>query len=247
MTALVNANDVGATYTETSLALADGLTREEWAREFRMLLTLWGGIPWYIGDAILYAEQHYDDWEQELPDPIRERYKLSYLKNLAWIARTFPPSRRRETLAHGHHREVAGLTHREQEWWLDAAEEDDLSTADLRHRIREHKAGRELPSARVKRLGDELAALDEDEKRAVFERHYGAMLADTADAQNNAESAQDGAHDDFAGDRYVSLLRRANRLLGEIRASVGNDLYYWIDDYEEFESVQKEITDLLGE
>ncbi len=88
---------------------------------------------WWLGDWIVYGERSYG-----------ERYKtaleltsLDYqtLRNYAWIARSFPLSRRRDKLSFQHHAEVASLTEAEQDLWLQRAERLQWSRAELRRNL----------------------------------------------------------------------------------------------------------------
>jgi hypothetical protein len=59
------------------------------------------------------------------------------LRNYAWIARKFEPSRRRSGLPFQHHAEVAALPPAEQDRWLDRAERENWSRTALRRALRE--------------------------------------------------------------------------------------------------------------
>ncbi|MFE3180507.1 LmbU family transcriptional regulator [Streptomyces violascens] len=97
---------------------------------------------WWLGDWLLYGRDKYP-----------ERYKkaiaetsLDYqtLRNYAWIARRFEPSRRREGLSFQHHVEVAALAADEQDLWLDRAQQLDWSRNELRVRLRASRARKGL-------------------------------------------------------------------------------------------------------
>ena len=69
------------------------------------------------------------------------------LRNYAWVARRFPPARRRELLSFQHHAEVASLETDEQDGWLDLAETGRWSRNELRRRVRAHRLGRTTAAA----------------------------------------------------------------------------------------------------
>ena len=57
------------------------------------------------------------------------------LRNLAWVARSFETSRRRDSLSFAHHAEVAALPQAEQELWLNRAERLGWSRNELRRQL----------------------------------------------------------------------------------------------------------------
>ncbi|MFI1074880.1 LmbU family transcriptional regulator [Streptomyces puniciscabiei] len=100
---------------------------------------------WWLGDWLLYGQDKYP-----------ERYKkaiaetaLDYqtLRNYAWIARRFEPSRRREGLSFQHHVEVAALPADQQDLWLDRAQQLNWSRNELRACLRASRARKELGPA----------------------------------------------------------------------------------------------------
>jgi hypothetical protein len=92
---------------------------------------------WWLGDWLVYGEQAYGDrYKQAIVDT-----SLSYqtLRNYAWVARTFPVSRRRDTLSFGHHAEVAALPNDEQDVWLARVDQLSWSCNKLRRALRAAK------------------------------------------------------------------------------------------------------------
>jgi len=119
---------------EMALAYRPSTTFEEWQRDGEYLMNLYiigrDKMPWFIGDwqnsgDILFGElasQCFDMW----------CYTDDYLRKCAWVARRFPPDRRRATLSWAHHLAVAGIGDGlVQEKWLDYAEEKLLGSKSL--------------------------------------------------------------------------------------------------------------------
>ena len=107
---------------------------EAWLGVGRQLSGVVASSAWYLGDWLVFGQQAYRGRYREA----LERTGLDYqtLRNYAWVARRFGLSRRRATLAFGHHAEVAALPEPEQDFWLRKAEEHDWSTAQLRRVVR---------------------------------------------------------------------------------------------------------------
>jgi hypothetical protein len=61
------------------------------------------------------------------------------LRNYAWVARAFAPSRRRDALTFQHHMEVAALSVEEQDHWLDFAVRLKWSRNELRRHVRANR------------------------------------------------------------------------------------------------------------
>jgi hypothetical protein len=85
----------------------------------------------------LYGHQKFGEMQAEVQDITNLSYDS--LADAKWIAKEFIVSRRREKLAWGHHREVAGLPQELREKLLDAAEGENLRRWQLRARVREAK------------------------------------------------------------------------------------------------------------
>ncbi|NBE83537.1 LmbU family transcriptional regulator [Micromonospora rubida] len=83
-----------------------------------------------------------------------ERTRLDYqtLRNYAWVARCFTPSRRRPMLTFQHHMEVAALPEEEQDHWLDFAQRMHWSRNELRKQLRASVDNRHESEAESVRL-----------------------------------------------------------------------------------------------
>ena len=106
-----------ARVTSTGLrVMGSGLSFEQWAAIGRSIAHVSSGIAWALGDWLIYGEQTYADRYRSAIESTQLDYQT--LRNLAWVARAFDSSRRREGLSFSHHAEVAVLPEPEQELWL---------------------------------------------------------------------------------------------------------------------------------
>ncbi len=131
-----------ATPGETSLALAADLTWDEWRTAGAPLLRGAASSMWWIGDWLLYAEQHWaTDPDGTVLTLERARIRstvtemssldLQTLKNYRHVAKRIPPARRRPKVPWAHHREVAALPPDVADGLLAAVELEGWSTRDL--------------------------------------------------------------------------------------------------------------------
>lgn len=123
-----------AAIPRTGVEFPHALSFEKWLQIGKMLSIVRTSSAWYLGDWLIYGETAYSG---RYRDAIKQT-ALDYqtLRNYAWVARRFPLSRRRETLAFGHHAEVASLPEPEQDFWLRKAESLSWSTSRLRREVR---------------------------------------------------------------------------------------------------------------
>jgi predicted HicB family RNase H-like nuclease len=122
------------TTRRTSLSLPDGISLSDWRNIGVELFLIADASAWWLGDWLIYGQHAY---------PSRyihaiEQTELSYqtLRNYAWVARKFDVSRRRDKLSIQHHAEVAALSERDQDIWLDQAELHGWSVATLRKQLK---------------------------------------------------------------------------------------------------------------
>jgi hypothetical protein len=117
-----------------ALYLRRGLEFEEWAEIGRRIATITDSAAWWIGDWLAFGRRFYPG-----------RYKaalamtgLDYqtLRNYAWIASRFPPSRRDDRVSFGHHAELASLPDDEADAWLARCAGEHWSRRKLRHELR---------------------------------------------------------------------------------------------------------------
>ena len=124
--------------TPTGLTLPSTLSFTQWARLGRALGRLGNGVQWATGDWVGRGEQYGEEYTQIVNDI---GYKPQSLLNMAWVARRFPPSRRREKLSWGHHATVAAMEPPVADKWLEMSERNEWTVAELRRGIRALKPG----------------------------------------------------------------------------------------------------------
>ena len=143
----------------TTVQLRVGMSFDDWATVGCRLAHVSSASAWALGDWLLFGQHNF-----------RGRYRtalaltsLDYqtLRNYAWVAGRFPPTRRRAALSFQHHAEVAALTEPEQELWLHRAEGERWSRNELRRRLRLTREAQAGPAAVVVRF----EVLPDDERR----------------------------------------------------------------------------------
>ncbi|HST16902.1 MAG TPA: LmbU family transcriptional regulator [Gaiellaceae bacterium] len=130
----VTESDPDASYTRVSLGLSPELTFERWQAIGRRVAGIAEASTWWLADWAAYGESSYGEKYR----PAVEATGIGYqtLRNYAWVAGRFDPSRRRDKLSFAHHAEVAALSVAEQDAWLERAEADGWSRNELRDRLR---------------------------------------------------------------------------------------------------------------
>lgn len=127
--------DAVALTRRTSMTLRDGLDIDEWQRVGQQIYRISDSSTWWLGDWLNYGRGRYPDRYRKAIEKAQLDYQT--LRNYAWVARKFPPSRRRAQLSFQHHMEVASLPEHEQEMWLDKAESLGWSRNQLRNHVKE--------------------------------------------------------------------------------------------------------------
>jgi hypothetical protein len=139
-----------------------------WRNLGRQIFVIGDSSAWWLGDWLIYGRAEYP-----------ERYKhaisgtsLDYqtLRNYAWVARRFPPHRRRDKLSFQHHAEVASIAEPEQEKWLVQAEQHGWSRNELRRQIhayrRNDRGADEIIHIQMKLVADQKQRWQEAAERA---------------------------------------------------------------------------------
>jgi N6-adenosine-specific RNA methylase IME4 len=124
--------------SETALDLPAGLSFEEWQRCGGLLGQVGRSVQWWIGDWVNYGEAQYGEKYAQALDATGLEYQA--VANMAWVARQFEFSLRKENLSWSHHHFVAALPPDERQRWLDKAEVEQWSAHELRRRVKEAKA-----------------------------------------------------------------------------------------------------------
>jgi hypothetical protein len=116
--------------TETSWSPRRELTLAEWIGHGKCLGSVARASGWWIGDWIRYGNAKYGE-KYEAAAKVTG-YDIQSLMNMAYVARRFEISRRREKLSFSHHAELAALPPDQQDLWLDRTEREALSVHVLR-------------------------------------------------------------------------------------------------------------------
>ncbi|MCK2216181.1 LmbU family transcriptional regulator [Actinomadura sp. ATCC 31491] len=135
--------DAGVYAGRVELRIPVGLGFESWCRIGQQIRRISDSSCWWLADWLVYGEEQFPGRYQV----VCEETSLSYqtLRNYAWVARKFPPSRRRDSLSLQHHAEAASLPEAEQDLWLARAERESWSARRLRQELR--KRARKLDEA----------------------------------------------------------------------------------------------------
>ena len=126
--------NLAASTERTRLHLPDTLPLDTWCEIGNQILRLSDSSSWWIGDWLIFGQERYRDRYKRAMAETRLDYQT--LRNYAWIARRFPPARRRPRLTFQHHMEVAALPEDDQDHWLDFAQRMSWSRNELRKQLR---------------------------------------------------------------------------------------------------------------
>jgi hypothetical protein len=125
---------VHARTSANSLHLRQGMAYDAWAAVGASITRITNASCWWMGDWIVYGEQAYGRRYVEAVEATDLDYQT--LRNYAWIARRFQPSRRRTDVSFQHHAEVAALPEADQDLWLDRCARLRWSRNELRRQLR---------------------------------------------------------------------------------------------------------------
>lgn len=118
----------------TGLTFSERLPFSKWQRIGKQISLISNASCWWLGDWLIYGEDRYPNRYKEAVAETGLDYQT--LRNYAWVARRFAPSRRRDTLSLQHHEVIAALPLQEQNVWLDRAQHFRWSRNELRKQIR---------------------------------------------------------------------------------------------------------------
>src|SRR4051794_19031911 len=125
--------------TTSRLQLENDMTFESWLVIGRRLSRITNASPLWLGDWLIYGRRAYGERYKAALDVTDLDYQT--LRNYAWVARSFPVSRRRDSLSFQHHAEVASLPEPEQDLWLKRADGAQWSKTELRRRVAAERRG----------------------------------------------------------------------------------------------------------
>ena len=150
--------------SRTGAEFPEDLTKDEWLDVGRRLNALSGALAWLLGDWFNAGRRFLPNEVVGFANEAQSAAAVAQLAgwtgatihNYAWVCRQVPTSRRREVLSFGHHTEVAGLEPEEQTIWLDKAEVNGWSVADMRAAI----GGRDTTAQPMVRLSIARSIMD---------------------------------------------------------------------------------------
>jgi hypothetical protein len=126
-----------------SLHLRQGLGFDAWVGVGVRIARISNSSAWWLGDWLVYGERAYGRRYADALAMTQLDYQT--LRNYAWIARRFEPSRRRAGVSFGHHAELAAQPTADQDLWLERAQRLHWSRNELRRQLR--AAGRSRADA----------------------------------------------------------------------------------------------------
>ena len=130
----------------------EDLGQAEWLSTGRRLGTIGRCSQWWIGEWIRYGNAR---WGEKYAEAARVTgYDVASLRNMAWVAAQFDLSLRSDKLSWSHHVLLAPLELEDQRHWIERAEGERLSVADLRLELRAKGYGRDGSKAALEQ-GDE--------------------------------------------------------------------------------------------
>lgn len=110
------------------------LDHSGWLATGRRLGAIGRCSQWWIGDWVRYGTAR---WGEKYAEAARVTgYDIASLRNMAWVASRFDLSLRSDKLTWSHHVLLAPLEVESQRRWLQRANEERLSVADLRLELR---------------------------------------------------------------------------------------------------------------
>lgn len=128
----------------SGLHLRPGMSFKEWSTLGCRLAHVSSASAWALGDWLLFGQRTFGRRYRVALQETNLDYQT--LRNYAWVAGRFEPSRRRDGLSFQHHAEVASMTEPEQELWLRRAESEHWSRNELRRRLSMHRSAWRTPA-----------------------------------------------------------------------------------------------------
>jgi hypothetical protein len=116
------------------MQLRRGLSFHAWLDVGRHIGRISNACTWWLGDWVVYGEQAYGERYKAALEATQLDYQT--LRNYAWVARSFEPARRRDTVSFQHHSELAALPEADQDLWLERTERSRWSRNELRRQLR---------------------------------------------------------------------------------------------------------------
>lgn len=117
-------------FTRVGLVFTGDLRFDEWQILGQSLKDFEHAVHWWIGDWLNYGERKWGEMYTQATE--ETGYKEKTLRNDKWVAGRFELSCRQDNLSFQHHAEVAGLPQETALELLERAENEGMSTGELR-------------------------------------------------------------------------------------------------------------------
>jgi len=120
-------------FKKDGLHLPEGISYEQWEKIGAGLQAIDHRIQWWVGDWLNFGERKFGEMYSQALEATD--YEYDVLRHLKRVSQSIEFGRRRPVLSWSHHYEIAKLNPELQERFLDIAENEGLSTKELRLRI----------------------------------------------------------------------------------------------------------------
>lgn len=121
-------------FKQASLTLPEDLSYEDWAGVGQVIQRAEKAVMWWIGDWLNYGEGKYGEMYSQAMDA--SSYSYSSLANAKFVSSKVEIAFRKANLSFSHHLQVASLSKEKQADWLEQAESEGLSVAELKSAIK---------------------------------------------------------------------------------------------------------------
>ena len=126
--------------SSTSLDLPHGVQLNTWIEIGRSIGTVTEAARWWLGDFLIYGDQHYGQDHTQIFDPdAGAAWSWETLRQYRWVSERVPLENRLppDQLSWSHHRAVAVLEAHEQPEWLQKAIAENWSVRELKAAIKQ--------------------------------------------------------------------------------------------------------------
>jgi N6-adenosine-specific RNA methylase IME4 len=120
--------------SKTGLVFDENLTYDEWELIGKQLQNIHKSIGFWIGDWWNFGEKK---WREQAAQAIEFGIDYQTFRNYCYVANNVVLSRRRDNISFSGHAEVAPLEPKKQDEILDKAEQNNLSSRDIRELVKE--------------------------------------------------------------------------------------------------------------
>jgi hypothetical protein len=179
------------TLTPTGL-IGQAASAAEWEQIGDLLRRLEGGIQWMLADWLIEGEREYGQTYQHVAEVTG--YEYGYLRNLVYVSGKL--SLRSDKLTFAHHTLVAALEPEQQRAWIEWAEANNASVAQMRKAMKGEPAS---PAPAV-------SVLDKQARTWGAEISKMARLVEQLDAKDRARVRERAA---WLADYYRQIAEKA--------------------------------------